>query len=322
MATKISKGQADKTVQIKGKKQGRTSKSKPPKQDAQFRKSLNKRVAQITEEVRSLLRLPQPNLIFAKEWLYLDEMPVPSSELLGYVACEMLHGSNWETYSEAATTAGIDAAFSCFIELTSRLNSKRLINSVEQAVARLTIIGWWGDERDANWWLCRWGVDMQYRQLEHRKGACRIAQAMTEILVARALHLAELMQIDGLARVAKAANASRRVYKAQAASEIALLIFKWYRHLEGKLKRAPSRAELKAFIVEVDPDVPTGNDAWNEGERILRYPLASPRSIHSDGMEITRLGLSARNSGPQYPLLPAEPKKPAEPRWVTLASIG
>lgn len=320
-AKKTARKVAPVTAKPDGDKQPKRPKAKLPKQDARFRREIDQRVEGLTHEVRSFLVFQQPHLILAKEWMHDESMPVPTVDLLAYVAHEMLFGHKRIIFAEAAAIAGIDAAFSCFIDLTRNLDDFSLRQTVEHAVARSILLGWAEGENRYHWRLCRW-VDFHHEKPIGTLGARRIAQAMTDTLLARAIFSGDWRDIHELAEITKHSQRGERGHKGQVIYEVALLIFKWHPHLEGKLKRPPSRAELKAFIAEVEAEAPSSNDAWNEGFRLLQLPLASPRSIHSNSIDITKLALSARETGPQHPELPTKQEKPAEPGWVSRSRKG
>jgi hypothetical protein len=310
-AKKKTKKAAHKRAKSKAVGQEKPPKSKPPKQDAKFRKSLDQRVENLTADVRSFIASPHPQWVLAKEWLHDCDVPPPTIDLLSYIAHEMLHGSHRQSCCEAA--------FACFIDFTRKLDSQAMKNSIQHAVARLTFIGWWGGEKRAHWWLCRWGMERVHGKAVQMYGARKIAHAINETLVARSLCSGDWQQINELAAVTKAAITEERSHAGEARNEIALQIFIWHQHLAAKLERPPSRQELKDFIRHVQPDCPTSNDAWSEAVRLLQIPLASPRTVRGDNMRIPKLARLARKTGPQFPenSMLTQPKNPA---WVALVT--
>lgn len=292
-------------------------KAMPPKQDAKLRRKLDQQIATLLCEVKTFLNGQSPELILAKQWFHDGSVAVPSRELLAYAAHEMLLGSNRITCAEAAGFAGIDAAFSCFIDLTRKIDDVSLRTTIEHAVASLTLISWTGGDARSHWWLCRW-VGFQHEKPIRTLGAQRIAQSMTETLIARALFMADWKDIQELAEVTKCAQQGDPGFQRPAAMDVALLIFKWHRHLQTKLGRAPSREELKKFILAVEGATRTSNDAWNDGFRLIQLPFAGPRSIRADSWDIEKLANAAKRTGPVKPETSPKQEGHVVPEWARL----
>ncbi|GAA5478914.1 hypothetical protein [Haloferula helveola] len=120
-------------------------------------------------------------------------------------------------------------------------------------------------------------------------GQRSLARGVVEALVHRALFDMDGDRIRGLAQAVDHVEGKKTI-EAPQARRLAAEIIRWTPLLERELEHRPSKTELRAFIVGIDPDsTPDHSTTWRDAYRIAGVPDEDDRSRQMDADKMTRL---------------------------------
>ena len=263
----------------------------------------NKQVKVLFEDLEVFLQCSRAPDIMLGEWFFDRSLAVPSAQLLGFFAWDLLYGvGKYERFLEA----GVDwqrTVRKYVIDLRT-IHIDSLWNSVVYAMARQKIAEMCGKRHHVLYWWPVTAVRNLDKVIEIEGGKRRLTRFVLELMTLRATFMGDFPYLEGLAEALREDGDSAPC-KPQKAQEIAFQMLRWHRHLAEKLGRIPSKAELEQFIQEVHPDISDATATWSDASKFVELAFTSLRGKKIDKDLIIKLALEARKTGPVVKRVPS-----------------
>jgi hypothetical protein len=263
------------------------------------------RIDAVELDLNALLENPRAVEVILNVWIEDGSLPVPSQDLLDFLATDLLHGfKKLVRFDDAGTKGTAEAVREYVVELRglSPPSRRRLI---ELAVARRRLMQLMGNQPHSLFW---WPVlSVQESRLSEtrdlRLGERRLMRLLAESMTFRSILLGDLPRLDGLGEAVRIERQNCKL-KPKASEEIALMILLWHPYLVRELIRDPSRTEVEIFLRGVYPDISESPATWAEARKLIGVRTAESRSRRIDNDQINKLALKARKEGPNANRVP------------------
>ena len=270
---------------------------------------VNPRGRRLLEELESFLANPRANEIIANDWLHDGDLPMPSLDLIRYLAVRLLgvHGMRIAT-----ETGERYALIDCLIGALREETSEARRASIPQYLNRLDCFRYLhspvkGDPFIHEWlpilsaFLYPGGDGRDPDSIALAAGERILARGFLETMTHRAIFTQDHRRVRSLAEAMKIMARGSAVVPT-VANRVKGEVLRAFPYLREMLGRNPSRAEIVHFVRQLaefkgDPPFPVRGNPWSDAFKVLSYP-ADPRKVRIDSLKITQLARGvAKNTG-------------------------
>lgn len=268
------------------------------------KKTIPSDIRNLFDEAQSLISHPRADEIFANDWLHDGELPVPSAEFMQYLGFRLMTGCGIQI---TAATSSRDVILAEIVKALRDESDEERLDAVRSVLEklkcyRLLHAGKKGtNDRFAHEWR---GVLWPFLYpadasdgsdaVTLAAGRRAIAREIIESMVLRAVFRWDSGRIEGLAAVLREIRDGRQpvaTIENRAAGEI----MRWLPWLSENLGHHPSKSEMKAFILDVSPDLSDKTNSWAKAWKLVGYPKDNERERRIDLGEILQLARSAKS---------------------------
>ncbi len=233
-------------------------------------------LAKLAKELRDITGHDRAEEIFANEWLYDGSLPVPSVELVRFLAAQCLDAKGFLAY---ASNNDLEACIKFLVSIIRECPDKELHAQIvsendftESERLRLT-------ESGKSTRMHEWEPIIGHFLYAESDGQRAVAKHIMEVLLLRA---AFHFDVEAIRSLADALELRRKNEFAQCSpsQRIASEILNWKLRLTLELGRLPSKSEMKTFLMRLYPYLPDPDKnpkQWSAAWRLTRWPSDGDR---------------------------------------------
>lgn len=226
-------------------------------------------------------------------FLYDEEIDAPSEDLISLIAGVILDDRDLlKTLNDLTVEDGI-AEIADRIAQTKIETSQKIAK--EEAEHQILFSLFYPDDGEGER-LSKWRRLVKTMR-DPKETIDRIfAQKVIDVMVARAIWHLDYQSLEALARVNKEI-ATNSYEKVSASREVTRQIIRHEEYLSDKLKRPPSKTEIKDFLLGIDDSLSDSPKLWSKAFKLLGWTSKSDRKMKSADKDIiTKLILSYEES--------------------------
>lgn len=267
-------------------------------------------VSILHSELEALLKERRSTEILLGEWLHDNTLPIPSAELLEYLAMELLMGIGRFFRFAVASKDGTKAFVSHFVAELKSSPAEYRMKTVAYALARKKVYGLAGIKGTCMpWQLCITGMELGDPGAPLLDaGKRRVVRLLIESMTLRAIFTSDVARLEGLARIVRI-NRDNEEFKNTKSEQIAFQMLRWYPYLADKLGGNPQKSEMQFFLLEMFPSLSDSPKEWSAASKLITFRRRE-RGKKADTGLLLKIAKEAKRNGPNVKRVPAWRRPP------------